>query len=372
MQVPSLGVEEEYQLVDAQTGVLRPDCRQVMKNLQAFPDARSEIQHELHLNQIEMATPVCQTLAEVQANLARTRGALIASAELASDSLASAGTHPYLLPEETATTPSDRYQTMLLRFKQLARDLLIFGCHVHVSMPDKQQGVAVMNHVRRWLPMLQALSASSPFWNNEDTGYASYRRELWIQWPMAGPPAFFRDLSDYKDCIEQLVRCGAIKDESYIYWDIRLPVKVPTIEVRCADAMLRIDETVGYAGLVRALVMRGIRDVQSGAAPPTIGDAMLRHALWHAARFGTTGPMIDMATCHTREVSEIASEMLERLEDELEQSGDTHIVHNFIRSTIQNGNGAERQRRVFEETQSLQAVVSYVVRETASGAIVPD
>src|SRR6056297_2764347 len=251
--IPTVGVEEEYQLVDPTSGALMPNCKEVMQSLRtpkrgATPTA--EIHHELHLNQIEMASEVCHSLDEVRSVLESTRSRLIRAAKESGCELASAGTNALAVPAEPSLTPKDRYRLMTNRYQMIARDLLIFGCHVHVHMPDRELGVRVMNRCRRWLPVLQAMTANSPFWDGVDTGYASYRRELWAQWPMAGPPPHFSDLTDYQACVDELTRCGAIKDESFLYWDIRLPMKVPTIEFHAADVMTRIEETVGYVGLV--------------------------------------------------------------------------------------------------------------------------
>ncbi len=362
-RIPAVGVEEEYQIVDIESGELRPDCKLVMKNLRGKPDA--DIQHELHLNQIEMASPICQTLDEVDTNLRSVRKALNASAKKSGSALAASGTNPLPTPDDPVATPEDRYRVLVERFQQIARDMLIFGCHVHVDMPDRYLGTEVMNRTRCWLPLLQALTANSPYWDGQDTGYASYRRELWAQWPMAGPPPHFADYDEYQACAAELIQCGAIEDESFLYWDIRLPIKVPTIEFRGADVMSRVEETVGYVGLVRALVMESETDVILGKKYRQIRPAVLSFAMWHAARFGTTAEIVDPVEKRQKLIKNYADELLEYLRPSLKAAGDEDCVQRFVDNCIEKGSGATRQRNAGAESFDLVAVVKQVVSETA-------
>ena len=368
MSIPSIGVEEEYQLVDSETGILRPDCKRVMSNIRG--DSDGEIQHELYLNQIEMASPVCKTLDDVRDAVTEVRGLLIESAAKTGTALIAAGINPMPIPNEISLTPKERYRAMTERFQQIARDLLIFGCHVHVSMEDRELGAQVMRHAQRWLPVLQALSANSPYWNGEDTGYASYRRELWVQWPMAGRPPEIESLQDYEDCVNDLVKSGAIKDESHIYWDVRLPTKVPTIEFRVADVMTRIEETVGFAGLVRAIVMQSIRDAEKDVAVESIRHSMLRYAMWQAARFGTNANTVDPVNCETIPIRDSVEQLLKHLSPALDESGDGAIVQQFIKTAVDKGTGADRQRSVGGDQQDVAAVSQQLITETAAGTSV--
>lgn len=362
--IPTLGVEEEYQLVDPNTGVLLPNCNEVMKTLrsQGINPAGSDIQHELHLNQIEMASDVCESLSEVRETLITTRSMLIEAAKANRCELASAGTNPMPIPEDMTLTPKDRYESMTDRYQQFARELYIFGCHVHVAMEDRNLGLHVMNRCRKWLPVLQAVTANSPYWDDADTGYASFRRELWAQWPMAGPPPHFDDLQDYESCVAELTSVGAIKDESFIYWDIRLPTKVPTIEFRGADVMTRVDETVGYVGLVRAMVMTAMKEIRRDRPLPRVRPSVLSYSLWHSARFGVTDQLIDVVTGQRVAASVLIDRVTEELDKSLTETEERQPVDAFMQSVIDEGTGADRQRGVGE----LDAVVKGVVDETNS------
>jgi len=225
----------------------------------------------------------------------------------------------------------------------------------------------VMNQSRRWLPALQALTANSPFWDGADTGYASYRRELWAQWPMAGPPPHFTDLADYHSCMSDLIQAGAIRDESFIYWDIRLPTKVPTIEFRAADVMTFIDETVGYVGLVRAIVMQTAADIQAGLEHKPIRANLLSYAVWHAARYGVAQALIDPLTCETMPAEQHIGRLMRYVEPALEASGDQAIVQAFVDRTLASGCGADRQRAAATGEQPLVAVVRQAIEQTAVG-----
>ncbi len=367
-EIPTVGVEEEYQLVHPSDGTLLSNCKEVMATLRRRGASRltqSDIHHELYLSQIEMASSVCQSLEEVQIALQKTRELLSQAARENDCRLAAAGTNPFPFADVRKLTPSDRYRAMTQQYQQIARDLMIFGCHVHVAMEDRNLGVQVMNRCQRWLPVLQALTANSPYWDGADTGYASFRRELWAQWPMAGPPSRFDDLKGYESCVADLIRCGAIKDESYIYWDIRLPTKVPTIEFRAADVMTRIEETVGYVGLVRAMVMQAIFDERAGEPMQRVRSKVLSYSIWHAARYGTTQALIDPVTCEQVSASDMIDRVIEAHSAALRASGDRDAVDRFVQIVSSEGTGADRQRRSAGEARGMRDVVSQVVDETA-------
>lgn len=371
----SVGVEEEYQIVDAETGRLRPDCDSLMAGLAIGAEGdgaeeAAEIHHELHLTQIEMASPVCTTLDQVRSQVAAVRGRLIGAARRVGAELVAAGTNPMPPPGDDDLTPKPRYLSMALQYQQLARRLRIFGCHVHVDMPDRELGVQVMNHARRWLPSLQALTANSPYWEGEDTGYASYRRELWVQWPMAGPPLPFENAADLKQCVNDLVKTGAIEDATRIYWDVRLPERVPTIEFRVMDVMTRIEETVACVGLIRALVERCQRDVLAGVPAPVVRPQVLTVAMWHAARYGIGEELIDAATCQKVSAADHLEELLDFVRDPLEAAGDYGRVRSGVQRMIDLGGGAARQRAMCREG-TLRDVVRRLAEHTAVGAAVP-
>src|SRR3954451_6767665 len=204
----SIGIEEEYQIVDPVTRELRPRAGRVLPRArQAVGD---EVTNELFLSQVEIGTPVCRTLADVRAELVRLRRAVVEAAEADGDRIVAAGTHPFSRWQDQKFTPKERYSKILEENQQLAREQIIFGCHVHVGIADREDGIQVMNRSRPWLPTLLALSANSPFWLGRDTGYASYRTELFQRFPMTGTPHLFASRAEYDELVDTLVAAGMI------------------------------------------------------------------------------------------------------------------------------------------------------------------
>jgi glutamate---cysteine ligase / carboxylate-amine ligase len=361
----TLGVEEEYQIIDPETRALRPRATRVLQQAQrALGD---EVQTELRLSQIETATPVCSTLAEVRSDLTRMRRELILAAQRDGDRIVAAGTHPFSHPEEQPFTPKRRYQEMAVDYQRLAREQVIFGCHVHVGMDDPEAAVQVMNRARVWLSPLLALGASSPFWIGEDTGYASFRTEVWIRWPMSGQPQLFASRAEYDALVQALIETGIIEDTTHIYWDIRLPQRVPTVEFRVSDVCPTIDEAVMTAGLVRGLARTcyeaALHDEPYCAARPEL----LRAAHWQAARYGLTGKLIDVHAHSSVLAGELVQELLQFVRPGLEAAGDWEEVSSLVQETLARGNGADRQRDVYQRAESLEEVVDFLIAETSKG-----
>jgi glutamate---cysteine ligase / carboxylate-amine ligase len=366
--VPSLpevtiGVEEEFQIVDPNTRELRSRAGRIL------PEARSlvgdEVTNELYLSQIEVGTPICRTLAEVRAELVRLRGALIEAAGRAGCRIVSAGTHPFSSWENQSLTPKDRYDTILREFQQITREQIIFGCHVHAGVDDRERAIRVMNRARPWMPALLALSANSPYWLGQDTGYASYRSELFGRFPMSGIPAEFASRAEFDELVGSLVAIGAIEDASKLYWDIRPSMHFETLEFRVADVCSTVDEAVMIAGLCRAVV------VACSGPGPAVGPPMgcrpeiLRAAKWRAARFGLEGDLVDPIALEAVPAREVIESFLAFLRPTLEGLGEWSEVSGLVRQTLDRGNGATRQRRSFEESGSLSGVVDRLIEETS-------
>src|SRR5205085_7964911 len=212
-----------------------------------------DVHPELHPSQLETNTPVGETLSDVRAAVIRLRRELVATVAAAGCRLAASGTHPFSAWTDDPTV-NPEYAVVEREYQQLAREQVICGGHVHVGIDDPEVAIAVVNGVGSWLSPIVALAANSPFWGGRDTGYASYRTELWRRWPMAGTPAPFADRADYEALVDALFRTGSIDDHARIYWDVRPSAKFPTVEFRVADVGLTVDDTVMIAGLVRALV----------------------------------------------------------------------------------------------------------------------
>ena len=365
----TLGVEEEYQLIDAETRELVPRSEPVL--LEAHDAIGAEVQPELYQSQIEIASPVCHTLGEVRAQLVRLRRGVIEAAARAGNRVAAAGTHPFSHWDAQPITPKERYRGIAADYQQIARELVIFGCHVHVGLRDTERRVEVMNRTRAWLAPLLALTANSPFWLGSDTGYASFRTELWNRFPIAGPPQLFESRAEYEALVQALVATGSIEDATKIYWDVRLPERVDTVEFRVTDVCMTVDEAVMIAGLVRGLVRTCYAQALCGDPFVAARPELLRAAHWRAARYGLEADLIDLQASRGVPARELIESLLTFVRPALEDDGAWEEVSTLVRETMQRGTGAERQRQAYQRAGRLEDVVDLIVAETAQGTGAP-
>ncbi len=361
----TIGVEEEFQIVNPDSRELRPRAGRIL------PDARAavgdEVTNELYLSQIEIGTPVCRTLADVRAELVRLRREVAAAAAHNGSRIAAAGTHPFSHWGDQPLTPKPRYRGLAADYQQLAREQVIFGCHVHVGVADLEAAVRVMNRVRPWLPPLVALAANSPFWLGDDTGYASYLTELFGRFPTTGIPLPFAGRAEYDRLVADLVAAGVIEDASKIYWDVRPSSHVETLEFRAADVCQTVDEAVMVAGLCRGLV-RACLDADARGEPTALPrPELLRAAKWQASRYGLDGDLIDPRDGRPRPAAEVVDALLGFVRPALEGRGEWDEVSAEVRRTLARGNGAARQRAAFARSGRFEGVVDLIAAETVAG-----
>ena len=359
----TVGVEEEYLIVDAASRELRPRAESVL------PPAREalgdRVQPELSLSQIEVETGVCHSLGEVRTEVTRLRAQVMAAAEEVGSRLVASGTHPFSDWREQAITPKDRYLELDRDFRLLAREQLICGCHVHVGVEDPENVIGVMDRCRPWLPVLLALSANSPFWQGVDSGYSSYRTEIFDRWPVTGTPPVLGTRAEYDRVVEELVATGSIVDATKLYWDVRPSARFPTVEFRICDVCLTVDEAVLVAGLTRSLVRTCHARMVRGEPVPAVRQAVVRAARWRAARDGLDGELVDLAAVRARPAAEVVDGLLAFLRPDLEDSGEWDELSALTAHTVARGTGASRQREVFEGTGSLVELVDWLVCQTA-------
>jgi carboxylate-amine ligase len=361
----TLGVEEEYQIVNPVSRELRPRAGRILPAAQAA--VGDEATTELYQSQIEIGTPVCRTLGEARAELIRLRRALAEAAGREGCRIAAAGTHPFSCWQDQPLTPRERYRGIADDYQQVAREQVVFGCHVHVGFADREEAIQVMNRARPWLPPLIALAANSPFWQGADTGYASYRTELFQRFPMTGTPHPFASRAEYDDLVAGLVGVGMIEDASKLYWDVRPSSHFETLEFRVADVCMAVDEAMMVAGLCRALA-RACRDAHRGGEPAAPArPELLRAAKWYASRYGLDGDLIDVPARRAAPAAEVVEGLLAFLRPALEGQGDWDEVSALVRQTVRRGNGARRQREAFARAGRLEDVVDLLVAETAQG-----
>ena len=361
----TIGVEEEYQIVHPETRELRSRAHRILPR--AAHAVGGEVQPELYLSQIEIGTPICRTLSDVRAELVRLRREVISAAEREGSRIAAAGTHPFSHWGEQKITPSERYREISKGYKQLAREQLIFGCHVHVGISDRETAIQVMNRVRPWLAVMLALASNSPYWLGMDTGYASFRTEIWRRWPMAGTPQVFSSRAEYDHLVEDLISTESISDGTKIYWDVRPSARYETLEFRVTDVCLTVNEAVMVAGLACALARTCAAEAERGDPAPRVRPEILRAAKWRAARFGVEGELIDTAERSSVPARRLVEKLLDYLRPSLEESGEWDEVSVLVHEVLDRGTGSARQREAFSRAERLEDVIDFIVAETARG-----
>ncbi|HEX3539352.1 MAG TPA: glutamate--cysteine ligase [Acidimicrobiales bacterium] len=353
----TLGVEEEYLVVDAASGALVPQSGLVLAAAQQR--LGDDVTGEVNLCQIEVATPVCRTLDEVRGHLTRLRRELAAAAAETGHAIVAAGTHPFSRWEnQQVDVSNDRYRRMVEHYQIVARQQVICGCHVHVGVDDRDAAVAAMTRTRPWLPVLLALSANSPFWQGLDTGYASYRFQVWQRWPTCGMPPPLTTRAEFDELVQQLEAIDAVEDSTFLYWYVRPSARFPTLEFRPGDVCLTIDDAVALAGLVRALAWTALGE--SDDVPPS--GAVLDAAMWRASRYGLAGSLVSPRGLAVRPAVEVVGELLDHVGAGLEAHGDTAEVSELVGAIMARGNGAQVQR---DAAASGAGVVARLLQETS-------
>ncbi|WUH89480.1 glutamate--cysteine ligase [Streptomyces sp. NBC_00433] len=367
----TLGVEEEFLLLDRASGLPVPRAGEVQEAVQYEPAMlREEVDSELLQAMVEVATPVCSGLDEVAAHLARFRESVSGAALDASCRLASTGGAPLAGGAAVPVTDDRRYREMREDAARLVDEQLICGMHIHVAVPDREAGAAALGRLRPWLPVLVALGANSPFWDGRDTGFASWRTVVFGRWPVSGPPPFFSGAAHYEERVAALLGTGVIADRHQLYWHARLSDDYPTLEVRAPDVQVDVDSAVTIAGIARALVSTALHEGSRGDRPLDPPASVMQAAGWHAARHGLTGDLVDPRTGTPSPAADVVGSLLERLAPALKELGDTDRVTAGVQQLIDNGTGAARQRAALAQggTERLLDLIAPEPPEPDAGA----
>lgn len=361
VSLATVGVEEEFHLADVATGTLRPDASQVLDA--ARRRLGDDVDPELVRSQVEVGTATCTTLAQVRSELVRLRRGLAASAESVGCVLLASGTYPGWVGQ-TAVTDDSRYQAMVEMFGPTARDQITCGCHVHVAVETPHAAVTVLRRSRPWLPLLLALSANSPFWQGNDTRYASYRSDVWSRWPTSGPAPALRSHEEFTGLVERLLATGVLRDHGMVYWHARPSQRYPTVEFRIADVCLAVDDAVMLAGLCRALVRTCLLAEERGESDPDLPAEVLRAATWQASRYGVDGELLDPRSEFPVPAADAIAALLAYVRPALEESGDGAQVDTLVAAVLDRGSGARRQWSAYSRRGDCQDVIDLVARET--------
>ncbi|MEU8003680.1 glutamate--cysteine ligase [Catellatospora sp. NPDC049111] len=357
----TLGVEEEFLLLDTSSGRNLPVADEVLARLTG--QALEQSRHEFRESMIEMVTPVCGDLAQLREHLTSSRAQAAAAGAALGARLVAVGATP--VREAAITRPAaERYERIIDRFGPVALDPALCGCHVHVGVPDRELAVQVCNHLRPWLPVIQAIGANSPFHAGVDTGYASWRSIQMERWPSLGPSPYFASAADYDRTVQQLITAGVMLDVGMVLWYARPSARYPTVEVRVADVLPTVDDAVLVAGLVRALVTTVVDDIRAGVPAPRLRTGLLNAAHWRAARDGLEGHLVDPTTGELVPAGELVDDLLRFVGPVLTRDGDLQTVNTGWDRLRRAGTGAERQRRVHRRTGDIHDVLAYLASET--------
>ncbi|MCZ7418843.1 MULTISPECIES: glutamate--cysteine ligase [unclassified Micromonospora] len=360
----TVGVEEEFLLVDPDTGVAVPAVEAVLDQVPA--ELRGQVEREFQTSQIEIGSPPGLELSSIRHSLGLLRASLADAAERAGARLLAIGTGPIDGPVP-AVVDKPRFDRMLARFRLLVPGPGNNGMHVHVGVPDPDAGVQVLNHVRPWLPILHAVTANSPFSRGADTGYASWRSIEWERWPSVAPTPYLVNHEHYQRLIRQLISSGVMLDEGMLYWYARLSAKYPTVELRIGDVCPTVDDAVLVAALVRGLVATALDDIAAGRPPLPTDHHLLVGAHWRAAHDGLEGEAVDLSSGELRPAWDLLHQLVGRLGPALERHGDLAEVTSLLEGLRRHGSGAQRQRSVYARTGRLEDVVTDVARQTRGG-----
>jgi glutamate---cysteine ligase / carboxylate-amine ligase len=361
---PTMGVEEEFLLVDPGTGEPVALSRAV-----AAHAAKSGVELALELTscQVETTSRVASSSTDLRADLIGLRGAAARAADAAGARLLAVGLPPSV-PNEFPITDTPRYREIGDKFGMIAHEQGICGCHVHVQVPSRALAVQVSNRLRPWLPLLLALSANSAIYRSADTGHASWRSVLWARWPSAGPPPHFDSVDEYDAAVRLLQDGEMMLDDGMVYWDVRPSAKFPTVEVRVADVPATVDETVLLATLVRAAVMIAVDEERRGEMVQPLTPFALKAAYWKSARDGLDGRAIDLADSHAAvPTSGLLGAFVDRLTPALRAVGELDAVRGAVERVIATGNGAMRQRRAWNRRHDVADVIDEAATATLDG-----
>lgn len=364
----TIGVEEELLLIDPTTRQISSRSPHVLKEFREHGRGRhasvatDELDQELFRHQIETRTDPTTALDDLHSQVLDARRTAGEAAEAAGLAIAACGIVPGPI-EQVVVSPNDRYRVMVDTFGEVARTGGTCGMHVHVGIDDEEQGVAVIDRIGPWLPVLLAISANSPFSEGRDTRYASWRAQMWARWPSAGPTEQFGSVAGYRAVARMYFETGVARDEGMLYFDARLSHRHPTVEVRVADVCTDPADAVLVAALVRALVETAAREHSRGAPLPHWRAEEARAAQWRAARYGLTDRLVHPVERALGPAAEVLDAAVEHVRPVLEETGDLPLVEDGCRRVLRAG-GATCQRAAYERTGHVDGVIDDLLERT--------
>jgi carboxylate-amine ligase len=354
----TLGIEEELMILDAESLEL---VNAIETLLEAAPSG--EIKPELMESVLEISTDPCPNTAIAGEQLTALRSQVINTAASKGLAIGSAGTHPFAMWEDQRIVARPRYRDLISALRFVARQELIFGMHVHVGVDDADKAIHVSNGMRVHVPVLLALSCNSPFWRADSTGLASTRTPIFRAFPRVGIPPTYADWDDYAKRIEFMKGTGVIEDYTYLWYDVRPHPNFGTVEVRVMDSQTHVEHTLGLAALVQALVKELCEHYEAGNKLSKYPFEMLDENKWLAARHGLDGELVDLPHPDRIQTRALARRLIDRMREHAQDLGSAAEL-DAAEDLLAKGNGASRQRVVYEANHDLREVAAEIVAAT--------
>src|ERR1044072_1379718 len=363
----TLGIEEEFQIVDPQTRELRSHVAEILEEGKML--LGEHIKPEMIQSMIEVGTGICRNIQEARADITRLRSIIAGLAKKNGLVIVAASTHPISRWQDQEIFDDERYELLVQELQTVARSLLIFGLHVHVGMADRERAIHIMNAARYFLPHVLALSTSSPFWMGHNTGLKSYRTEVFKQFPRTDIPDHFDSYLGFQRYVDLLIKTGCINDGKKIWWDIRPHPYFPTLEFRVCDIPTRVDDTIAIAALFQAIVAKLNKLIDRNLGFRLYRRMLIQENKWRAVRYGLEGKLIDFGKQTEVPVSDLVMELLEFVDDVVDELGSRKEIEH-VHTILERGTSADRQLQVYRETNDLKAVVDDLIKMTMEN--VPD
>ncbi|RPI19626.1 MAG: carboxylate-amine ligase [Ignavibacteriae bacterium] len=361
----TLGIEEEFQIVDPETRQLVSHMAQIVEKGKVY--LKEQVKPEMHQSVIEVGTNVCRNIKEAREEVIDLRSKISELAISNGYRIAAAGTHPFTHWSDVQITDHPRYKQIVDEMQEAARANLIFGLHVHVGIDNREIGIHIMNAVRYFLPHIFALSTNSPFWLGRNTGYKSYRVKVFDKFPRTGIPDHYGSVAEYDKYVNLLIKTHCIDDAKKIWWDIRLHPYFDTLEFRICDIPMRVDETICLAAIMQAVVYKMYKLIKQNLGFRLYRRALINENKWRAARYGTQGKLIDFGKEEEVDFKILAMELLAFINDVVDELDSRNEV-NYLLKILDMGTGADRQLAAWDGTEEgLKKVVDYIIEETHVG-----
>jgi carboxylate-amine ligase len=357
----TLGIEEEFQIVDPHTRELRSHVSEILEEGRMI--LGEKVKPEMIQAQIEVGTGICKNIQEARTDLSRLRSIISYLARKKGLEIVAASTHPISLWKEQEIYDDPHYALLIEELQMVARSLLIFGLHVHVGVADRERQIHIMNAARYFLPHVLALSTSSPFWLGINTGLKSYRSEVFKKFPRTDIPDHFDSYQSYQRYVDLLLKTNSIGNPKKIWWDIRPHPNFPTLEFRVCDIPTRVDDTVAIAALFQAIVAKLDKLIEKNLGFRLYRRMLIQENKWRAVRYGLDGKMIDFGKQKEVPVRDLILELLEFVDDVLDDLDSRKEVEH-IHTILERGTSADEQLQVYHETNDLKAVVDRLIERT--------